>query len=148
MLDDYGWELYNAHRFREAVDAGQAAAALYEQLGDPVAVAHCLVRVSRHLFMAGETVAAGECADRAVTILEPRGDSAALASASLQNGAILALTDQFERAAGTLELARRLRWAAVAGTSRRWRSTTSGSRRSSAATPTACASCARASRSR
>ena len=53
VLDDYGWELYNAHRFREAVDAGRAAAALYEQLGDPVAVAHCLVRVSRHLFMAG-----------------------------------------------------------------------------------------------
>jgi DNA-binding CsgD family transcriptional regulator/tetratricopeptide (TPR) repeat protein len=108
VLDDYGWELYNAHRFREAVDAGQAAAALYEQLGDSVAVAHCLVRVSRHLFMAGETVAAGECADRAVTILKPRGDSAALASASLQNGAILALTDEFERAAGTLEVARRL----------------------------------------
>ena len=62
VLDDYGWELYNAHRFREAVDAGRAAAALYEQLDDPVAVAHALVRVSRHLFMAGETVEAEECA--------------------------------------------------------------------------------------
>jgi DNA-binding CsgD family transcriptional regulator/tetratricopeptide (TPR) repeat protein len=108
VLDDYGWELYNAHRFREAVDAGRAAAALYEELGDPVAAAHCLVRVSRHLFMAGETVEAEECADRAVTILEPAGDTAALASASLQNGAILALTEEFERAAGKLELARRL----------------------------------------
>ena len=35
VLDDYGWELYNAHRFREAVDAGRAAAALYEGLGRP-----------------------------------------------------------------------------------------------------------------
>ena len=108
VLDDYGWELYNAHRFREAVDAGRAAAALYERLDDPVAVAHCLVRVSRHLFMAGETVEAEECADRAVTILEPTGDTAALASASLHRGAILALTDEPERAAGMLELARDL----------------------------------------
>ena len=108
VLDDYGWELYNAHRFREAVDAGRAAAALYEGLDDPVAVAHCLVRVSRHLFMAGETVEAEECADRAVAILEPTGDTAALASATLHRGAILALTDEFERAAGLLEHAREL----------------------------------------
>ncbi len=108
LLDDYGWELYNAHRFREAVDAARAAAELYEQLGDSVAVAHCLVRCSRHLFMAGETVEAEECADRAVAILEPSGDAAALASASLHRGAILALTDEFERATGMLEPAREL----------------------------------------
>ena len=108
VLDDYGWELYNAHRFREAVDAGRAAAVLYDRLGDPVAVARCLVRVSRHLFMAGETVEAEECANRAVTILAPTGDSAARASASLQSGAILALIDEPERAAGMLELARDL----------------------------------------
>ena len=108
VLDDYGWELYNAHRFREAVDAGRAAAALYDQLGDPIAVAHCLVRVSRHLFMAGETVEAEECAERAVRILEPTGDDAALASASLHRGAILALIDEPERATGMLELARDL----------------------------------------
>ena len=58
MLDAYGWELYNAHRFREAVEAGRAAVALYERLDDPVAVGECLVRVSRHLFMAGDTDAA------------------------------------------------------------------------------------------
>ena len=108
VLDDYGWELYNAHRFREAVDAGRAAAVLYDQLGDPIAVAHCLVRVSRHLFMAGETVEAEECAERAVRILEPTGDGAALASASLHRGAILALIDEPERAAGMLALARDL----------------------------------------
>ena len=108
VLDDYGWELYNAHRFRDAVDAGRAAAALYERLDDPVAVAHCLVRVSRHLFMTGETAEAEACASRAVTILEPTGDSAALASASLHRGTVLALTDAPERAAGMLELARDL----------------------------------------
>ena len=35
VLDAYGWELYNAHRFREAVAAGLEAAWLYEQVRDP-----------------------------------------------------------------------------------------------------------------
>ena len=148
VLDDYGWELYNAHRFREAVDAGREAAALYEQLDDPVAVAHALVRASRHLFMAGETVEAEECADRAVAILEPAGDAAALAAASLHRGAILALTDEFERAAGSSRSPATAPSAPAAATSRRWPSTTSGSRPSSAATPAVCAWCATAWRSR
>ena len=62
LLDGYGWELYNAHRFRDAVAAGREAAGLYEQLGDPVALGECLVRTSRHLFMAGETDEAERCA--------------------------------------------------------------------------------------
>ncbi len=94
VLDELGWELYNGHRFREAVDAGRAAAALYAQLGDEVAHGECLVRVSRHLFMAGETDAAEATAAEAVLILEPAGDAAALAHASLYDGAILALTDE------------------------------------------------------
>jgi ATP/maltotriose-dependent transcriptional regulator MalT len=108
VLDDLGWELYNAHRFREAVDAGREAARLYGRLDDPVALGQCLVRVSRHLFMAGETDEAEACADRAVAILEPTGDAAALAAASLYSGAILALTDGPARAAIILAHAREL----------------------------------------
>ena len=108
VLDDYGWELYNAHRFREAVDAGRAAADLYERLGDAVAHGQCLVRLSRHLFMAGETDAAEERAQRAVEILQPTGDGAALALASLYEGAILAMTDDPLRAADILLSAREL----------------------------------------
>jgi DNA-binding CsgD family transcriptional regulator/tetratricopeptide (TPR) repeat protein len=108
VLDDYGWELYNAHRFREAVDAGREAVRLYERLDDPVAVGECLVRVSRHLFMAGETDEAEACAERAVMILEPTGHAAALAHASLYSGAILAMTDDPDRAARILEGARDL----------------------------------------
>jgi DNA-binding CsgD family transcriptional regulator/tetratricopeptide (TPR) repeat protein len=108
LLDGYGWELYNAHRFREAVDAGREAAELYEQAGDPVAVGECLTRVSRHLFMAGETDEAEHAASRAVLLLEPTGHAAALARASLYEGAILALTDEPERAAGILASARDL----------------------------------------
>ena len=107
VLDAYGWELYNAHRFREAVDAGRAAVALYERLDEPIAVGNCLVRVSRHLFMAGDTDAAEVSAQRAVMILEPTGHGAALAHASLYEGAILAMTeDDPARAAGILASAR------------------------------------------
>jgi DNA-binding CsgD family transcriptional regulator/tetratricopeptide (TPR) repeat protein len=108
VLDDYGWELYNAHRFREAVDAGREAARLYERLGHELDLGLCLVRVSRHLFMVGETDAAEESARRAVRILEAGGDDAQLARALLYEGAILALTDRADEAATLLERAREL----------------------------------------
>ena len=108
LLDGYGWELYNAHRFREAVDAGREAVRLYERVGDAVAAGECLVRVSRHLFMAGETDDAELAASRAVMLLEPTGHAGALAHASLYEGAILALTDEPDRAAGILASARDL----------------------------------------
>jgi DNA-binding CsgD family transcriptional regulator len=109
VLDAYGWELYNAHRFRAAVEAARAAVALYERLDEPVAVGGCLVRVSRHLFMAGDTDAAEVSAQRAVMILEPTGSAAALAQASLQEGAILAMTeDDPARASAILGSAREL----------------------------------------
>jgi DNA-binding CsgD family transcriptional regulator len=94
VLDAYGWELYNAHRFREAVEASRAAVALYEGLDDPVAAGECLVRLSRHLYMAGDTDAAEVNAQRAVMTLEPTGHGAALAHASLNEGAILAMTEE------------------------------------------------------
>ena len=108
VLDGHGWELYNAHRFREAVEAGREAARLYEDAGDPVALGVCLVRLSRHLFMAGETDEAEACAQRALAILEPAGDEAALAHASLYAGAIHALADDPGRAETLLERAREL----------------------------------------
>ncbi len=108
VLDAYGWELYNAHRFREAVAAGLEAAWLYEQVRDPVALGECLTRVSRHLFMAGETDEAQHSAEWAVTILQPTGNGAALAHASVYEGAILAITDEPQRAATILTSAREL----------------------------------------
>lgn len=92
FLDDYGWELYNAHHFPEAVDAAHAAERLYRELGEPVHLALCLVRLSRYLFMAGATLAAEEAAQRAVVTLQGTGDEAALAHATLYLGAILALS--------------------------------------------------------
>jgi ATP/maltotriose-dependent transcriptional regulator MalT len=108
LLDDLAWELYNAHRFGPAVRAGREAARLYEELGDRVALGRCLVRVSRHLFMDGETDDAEAAAQRAMDILETTGDQAALAHATLYRGAILALTDGGGAAVAVLERARQL----------------------------------------
>ena len=109
VLDAYGWELYNAHRFREAVEASRAAVALYERIDDPVAAGECLVRLSRHLYMAGDTEAAEVNAQRAVMTLEPTGHGAALALASLNEGAILTMTeDDPPRTVAILESARDL----------------------------------------
>ena len=69
LLDDYGWELYNAHQFRAAVEAAHEAERLYREVGELVPLALCLVRLSRHLFMAGATDAAEEAAQRAVVTL-------------------------------------------------------------------------------
>ena len=92
LLDDYGWELYNAHQFRAAVEAAHEAERLYVEVGEPVPLALCLVRLSRHLFMAGATDAAEEAAQRAVATLDGTDDEAALAHATLYLGAILALS--------------------------------------------------------
>jgi DNA-binding CsgD family transcriptional regulator/tetratricopeptide (TPR) repeat protein len=90
FLNDYGWELYNAHRFQASVDASRAAERLYRELDDPLRLALCLVRLSRHLFMTGATDAAEEAAQRAVITLLGVNDDAALAYATLYLGGILA----------------------------------------------------------
>jgi DNA-binding CsgD family transcriptional regulator/tetratricopeptide (TPR) repeat protein len=92
FLNDYGWELYNAHRFRASVDASHAAERLFREVGEPIPLALCLVRLSRHLFMTGATDAAEAAAQRAVLTLLDVGDDAALAYATLYLGAILAQT--------------------------------------------------------
>ena len=58
--------------------------------------------------MAGETDAAEDCAERAVRILEAAGDDAALAQATLYQGAILALAEDPEQAGAVLRRAGQL----------------------------------------
>ena len=102
LFHAYGWELYNAARFVDAVHAGRAAQRLYEALGDERALGLCLVRLSRLLLMAGATDEALAAAQRAVRLL---GDNA---YAALYLGAILALTAQASEAMPVLERADRL----------------------------------------
>jgi DNA-binding CsgD family transcriptional regulator/tetratricopeptide (TPR) repeat protein len=108
VLDDYGWELYNAARFDDAVAAGQEAVERYQRLGDDVALGEALVRLSRHVFMTGQTDAAEQAVGRAVQVLERTGTASALALALAYQGAVLALSDRAEEAVHTLDRARRL----------------------------------------
>ncbi len=107
VLCDYGWELHNAHRFGPAVEAGQAALRLYEELDDQAMLAHCLVRLSRLHFLAGETDEGVICAQRGVALMAG-ADDAAQAYANLYLGAILALTERPDEAMPVLERADRL----------------------------------------
>ena len=55
LVDDYAWELHIAHRFTDAVAAGREAVVLRERVGEPVALGETLLRLSRHLYLAGCT---------------------------------------------------------------------------------------------
>jgi DNA-binding CsgD family transcriptional regulator/tetratricopeptide (TPR) repeat protein len=101
LLDDYAWELHNAHRFAEAVEAGERAVALYRGLADPVGLGQAGVRLSRLYYLAGETARAVAEARAAVAGLAPT------AYATTYLGALLALTGDPE-AATTLRHARAL----------------------------------------
>ncbi|WP_320782014.1 ATP-binding protein [Streptomyces sp. CRN 30] len=92
LMDEYAWELYNAHRFAHAIEAGEEAVRLHAALDEPVPLGEALVRLSRHLYMAGATDAAERAVDRAVTVLDPTGDLPALALALTHRGALLTLT--------------------------------------------------------
>jgi DNA-binding CsgD family transcriptional regulator/tetratricopeptide (TPR) repeat protein len=106
LTDDYAWELHIAHRFADAVRAGQEAVALREQLGDPVALGESLLRLSRHLYLAGHTDDAEAAIESATQVLAPTGSAPALASATTYRGAILALTGRSTDAIRALEHAR------------------------------------------
>ncbi|HEU5265623.1 MAG TPA: AAA family ATPase [Jatrophihabitans sp.] len=108
LLDDYAWELYNAHRFEDAVAAGQEAVERYERLGERVMLGEALVRQSRHIYMTGRTEEAERAIERAVCVLEGAGSDAALAYGLSYAGAILALTGRHAQATATLDRARAL----------------------------------------
>jgi DNA-binding CsgD family transcriptional regulator/tetratricopeptide (TPR) repeat protein len=103
LVDDYAWELYNAHRFGDALVLGAEAVRRYEALDDPVALGEALVRLSRHRYMAGETEEAQRAAERAVALL--RGSDAPadrVAYALAAHGSLLALTERSAEALGVL----------------------------------------------
>ena len=119
VLDEHAWELYNAHRYPEALAQAERSIELYRQLADPRGLGESLVRLSRHRYMVGDTAGAERAAEEALRILAaaefaaagPSPGSDGTAYAATYYGAILALGDR--PAAGSaalrraLELARR-----------------------------------------
>ncbi|MGH8869673.1 MAG: ATP-binding protein [Actinomycetes bacterium] len=113
VLDEYAWELYNAHRFDSAVDAARSAVACWEQLDSPVPFANALVTLSRNLYMANRPVEAAEAVARAVGVADATEDVAVRAYAHTYHGAILTLTERSEHA--LVELRRAIDLAEQAG---------------------------------
>jgi ATP/maltotriose-dependent transcriptional regulator MalT len=91
LLDDYAWELHIAHRFTEAVQAGERAVALFRELGDHTALGLARIRLSRLYYLAGNTDAAESSARHAIEALAPAGSESTIAYAMACHGAILAL---------------------------------------------------------
>jgi ATP/maltotriose-dependent transcriptional regulator MalT len=108
LLDEFAWELYNAHHFDEAVRDATRAADLFRELGDDIAQGKALMRLSRHLYMVGDTDEARSAAERSVGLLARTDSLDATAYAVANQGALLALDDEAPRAFETLKLAERL----------------------------------------
>jgi ATP/maltotriose-dependent transcriptional regulator MalT len=106
LLDDYARALHVAHRFSDAVRAGQQAVNLREKVGEPVALNETLLRLSRHLYLAGRTDDAQAVVGRAMRVLEATGAAPALAAAATYRGTLLALTGDCRDAVAALEQAR------------------------------------------
>ena len=91
LHDDHAWELYNAHRYEEAVAESERAVALLRSAGEPLALGAALVRLSRHRYLTGDTDGAEEAADAALRTVAPLGSPDATASAATSRGTLLAL---------------------------------------------------------
>ncbi|MEV6410160.1 AAA family ATPase [Kribbella sp. NPDC051718] len=105
LLDAYAWELHIAHRFADAVQAGQQALDLFEQLGESLPLVETLMRQSRFLYMAGDTALAITLADKAIAIASRVGTVAVRASAAAGRGMLMALTGDAVDAIPELERA-------------------------------------------
>ena len=101
VLDGYAAELYNAHRFGDAMRAGRAAT---DEL-DGVSLGRLLVRQSRREFLAGETSEAERSVTRALDLLPDAYDRA---DALFARGSMLAMTGEAAAAVEALEQAAEL----------------------------------------
>jgi DNA-binding CsgD family transcriptional regulator/tetratricopeptide (TPR) repeat protein len=91
LHDDHAWELYNAHRYEEAVAESERAVALLRTANEPLALGAVLVRLSRHHYLTGDTDGAEEAADAALRTVRPLDSPDALASAATSRATLLAL---------------------------------------------------------
>jgi DNA-binding CsgD family transcriptional regulator/tetratricopeptide (TPR) repeat protein len=108
ILAEYSWQLYAAQRWSEAVAVAGQAAALWERLGDAVALGETLVTLSRSAYMADRPGEAMRSVERAEQVLARTGNAEALGHAQSSRASLLALTDRQEAALVILPAARDL----------------------------------------
>lgn len=108
LLEEYAWELYNAHRFADAATAAGRSCDLWPAVGDAVDVGTAQVTLSRHRWMSGDVAGAWEAIDRATAILDGADHAGARAQAHTYRGAMLALQERVDEALPQLDRAQRL----------------------------------------
>lgn len=106
VLAGYAWELHIAHRFPEAMERCREAVALFEELADQVLLTETLIQLSRHSYLAGETDAALDAVDRALTVAQ--GNEELLPAAIGCHAMMLVLTGSPAEAIPALEQAQAL----------------------------------------
>lgn len=80
--------------------AADEAARLFEEAGDPDRAGIALYRAAGAYWDSGDSVAAASCRERGLRLLEPRGDSAALALLYTQHAHVANLDGRHEDAVG------------------------------------------------
>jgi DNA-binding CsgD family transcriptional regulator len=91
LHDDHAFELYNAHRYTEAVAESERAVALLRLADDPLALAAAQGRLSRHRYLTGDTDGAEAAAEDALRTVTPLHSADATASAATSRASLLAL---------------------------------------------------------
>jgi DNA-binding CsgD family transcriptional regulator/tetratricopeptide (TPR) repeat protein len=108
VAEEYAAQLYNAHRFDDAVAAAERAVRLRERFGDPARLGQAMVTLSRLHYMRADLRPAMDVAEQAVTVLEATADQRRLALARGNRGVLLALSDREPEALLELEATRGL----------------------------------------
>jgi DNA-binding CsgD family transcriptional regulator/tetratricopeptide (TPR) repeat protein len=108
LLEEYAWELHNAHRFPEASAAAERACSIWCELGDDVHQGMVFITLSRLHWVSGDNAWAWEAIEEATKILDGTDDVVGKAMAHTYRAAVLALLDKVDEALEEIRYARSL----------------------------------------
>ena len=108
LLEEYAWELHNAHRFPEAVAAAERSCALSCNVDDAVRCGTAKITLSRLYWVSGDNAAAWDAIEEATATLDRTDDAVGKAMAHSYRAAVLALLDKVDEALPELRYARAL----------------------------------------
>lgn len=108
LLEEYAWELHNAHRFPEAVAAAERACQLSCNADDRSRCGTAKITLSRLHWVSGDNASAWDAIEEATATLDGTDDSVGQAMAHSYRAAVLALTDKIDEAREEIRYARSL----------------------------------------
>jgi DNA-binding CsgD family transcriptional regulator/tetratricopeptide (TPR) repeat protein len=105
VLDEYAWELYNAHRVADAVDASRQAVELHRSNDEREAAGVTMVSLAHQLLLNGEPAQAFATITEALAILEEIGSVSSRAYVTTYYGSMLGTAEVLAMAVPILERA-------------------------------------------